>query len=106
MGTLSIYQLREHQPGSPNQVCILSQNVVLSIIGAYHDHVTVRLLPCYHENVVLGLALTMRQETAIAAAPIVAACCLKVSSDSNSNGNYTIEEQFSIQYTMKILFSE
>ena len=52
-----------------------------------------RMLPCYHENVVLGLALTMRQETAIAAAPIVAACCLKVSTDSNSNGKYTIEEQ-------------
>ena len=65
-----------------------------------------RMLPCYHESVVLGMGLTMRQETAIDAAPIVAACCLKVSSDSNSNGNYTIEEQFSIQYTMKILFSE
>ena len=50
-----------------------------------------RMLPCNHENVVLGLALTMRQETAIAAAPIVAAWCLKVGSESNSNGKYTIE---------------
>ena len=62
-----------------------------------------RMLPCYHENVVLGLALTMRQETAIAAAPIVAACCLKVSTDSNSNGKYIIEEQFSIWCTLKIV---
>ena len=62
-----------------------------------------RMLPCYNENVVLGLALTMRQETAIAAAPIVAAWCLKVGSESNSNGKYTIEEQFSIWCTMKIM---
>ena len=64
---------------------------MIGLIDAFHDNVTMRMLPCYHENVVLGVALTMRQETAIAAAPIVAACCLKVSTDSNSNSKYTIE---------------
>ena len=60
---------------------------MIGLIGAFHDNVTMRMLPCYHENVVLGLALTMRQETAIAAAPIVAACCLKVSSESKQTYN-------------------